>query len=134
MKGRIASLFLWGTLTLAGCGSSITTATTGTITLDGNPLPDAEVIFTPEGGGRPAVAETNAQGDFELIYTIGQLGAPPGKYVVRVRTATTTVNDAGKEVIVPEKVPAKYNDQSQLVCEVIQGDTNHFVLNLESTE
>ncbi|MEW4453884.1 carboxypeptidase-like regulatory domain-containing protein [Bremerella sp. JC817] len=134
MKRRCAQLFLLGIFAITGCGSGNTSATTGTVTLDGKPLPNAEVVFTPEGGGRPAVAETNEQGDFELIYTVGQSGAPPGKYVVRVRTATTMVNDKGKEVIVEEKVPRKYNDQTELVCEVIQGETNHFELDLKSDD
>ena len=134
MKLSASAYSLCALVLLLGCGSSNTQATTGTVTLDGEPLPDSEIIFTPEGGGRPAVAMTDASGNFELIYTVGQEGAPPGKYVARVQTSTTIYDADGEETIVEEKVPAKYNRNSTLTFEVKQGAANHFDIELESDE
>lgn len=119
---------------MLGCGSSGNQPTTGTVTLDGEPLVSAEIIFTPEDGGRPAVAETDSSGNFELIYKVGEMGAPPGKYVVRIQTSTTTYDEDGEETMIEEKLPAKYNRQSTLTCEVKAGEVNHFDLALDSQE
>ncbi|MEW4562717.1 carboxypeptidase-like regulatory domain-containing protein [Bremerella sp. JC770] len=134
MKLLASSCSLLAMTLLLGCGPSTTEATTGTVTLDGEPLPDAEIIFTPEEGGRPAVAETDSGGNFELIYTVGEKGAPPGKYVVRVQTSNTTYDAEGQEIIIEEKVPPKYNRHSTLVCEVKESGENHFELELKSED
>lgn len=105
---------------------------TGTITLDGQPLTDAEVVFTPQEGGRPAMATTDASGKYELIYTVNQRGAPPGKYIVRIRSARTETGENGQDVNIPEKVPAKYNQKSELAAEIQDGQSNQFNFDLES--
>lgn len=96
----------------------------GRVTLDGNPLPKAKVTFTPmdESGARPAAAITDNDGNYELKYSVQHNGAPPGKYQVQITTATTTSDDQGNDVEVPEKLPAKYNASTELVKEVQAGD------------
>lgn len=105
---------------------------TGTVSLDGQPLPNAEVVFTPTEGGRPASATTDEAGKYDLLYTINEKGAPAGKYLVRIRTATTTTGDDGRDVLSPEKVPAEYNRQSELTVEVKDGVSNQFDFDLKS--
>lgn len=116
---------------LLGCNSN-QEGVTGTVTLDGQPLPKAEVVFTPTEGGRPATAMTDASGKYDLVYTIDQTGAPPGEYVVRIRAARTETGEDGRDVMTPESVPAKYNEQSQLIVEVQEGASNQFDFDLES--
>jgi len=95
----------------------------GTVTLDGEGLPNATVEFTPAGdkGGRPSVAMTDDDGDYELKYSAAHAGAPPGKYTVRITTATTITDEQGNDVDVPETLPAKYNFNTELEEEVKAG-------------
>ena len=71
-------------LTQAGCGPTVTVK--GVVTLDGNPLPGATVLFVPEAGGagRPASGLSDDAGHFRLTtYRPGD-GAVPGTYRVVV--------------------------------------------------
>lgn len=123
---------LLATILLSGCNSSANEGVTGTITLDGQPLPDADVVFTPQEGGRPAMGTTDASGNFELVYTIHEKGAPAGSYIVRIRTSRTETGENGRDVNTPEKVPPKYNNRSELIAEIQDGANNHFDFKLES--
>ena len=68
----------------AGCSSDLPPLAplTGTITLDGKPFANGSLMFSPVAGGRPSVAETNAQGEFEALYQLGIPGAIIGKHSV----------------------------------------------------
>lgn len=105
-----ASLFV-------GCGGDLgLTPVTGTVTLDGKPLPNAEVVFRPEDG-RPSLGTTDDQGRFELRYSSDQMGAVQGKHKVSISTR----GDQSAESGVPELVPARYNAQTTLEQEVQAG-------------
>ncbi len=56
---------------LAGCGGDglQLVQVNGTVTLDGQPLVGAAVIFHPDGG-RPSVGETDSEGRYSLKYTV----------------------------------------------------------------
>jgi hypothetical protein len=83
---RVSSLTLaaGGLLFLAGCGGGTFPSVTGTVTLDGQPLSGAVVVFNPDGGGQVATGVTNSSGKF----TMGTLrqgdGVRPGKYRVTI--------------------------------------------------
>jgi len=70
-------------LALAGCGSGLVPVE-GTVLLDGQPLADAQVLFLPKSGGRPAAGKTDAQGKFKLMTDRPDDGAQPGEYEVGV--------------------------------------------------
>lgn len=76
-------------LLLAGCGSDLPPLAplTGTVTLDGKPYAKGSLMFSPLGGGRPSVAETNEQGEFEAMYQLGIPGAIIGKHSVMFEAA-----------------------------------------------
>lgn len=107
-----------------GCGGAASDDTpelgtvSGTVTLDGSPVPKATVTFKPEAGGRPSSGTTDDQGYYELQYSLNNNGAVPGKHTVRITTATTITNEAGEDTDVPEKIPAKYNSETELTEEV----------------
>ncbi|MGE3818462.1 MAG: carboxypeptidase-like regulatory domain-containing protein [Isosphaeraceae bacterium] len=86
-----ASLWITGALVgcLAGCGGSEVelVSVTGTITLNGEPLPNAEVCFTPDPSQKfheSAMDVTGPQGNYKLK-TGDAFGIQPGKYTVHVR-------------------------------------------------
>ncbi|MBN2294998.1 MAG: hypothetical protein JXM70_21395 [Pirellulales bacterium] len=55
----------------------------GRVTLDGRPVTDAAVAFTPVGGGPMATGNTDAQGLFEL-QTTNKPGAVVGEHRVTI--------------------------------------------------
>ena len=130
-------LALFGLLSMAvalvGCGGSGDTpelgTVEGTVTLDGKPLANATVTFIPQDTEqrRPSNAQTNESGEFELKYSREHDGAPPGKYLVEIRTGGGEDDD-----VVKESVPANYNTNSELVRDVKSGH-NEFEFKLESS-
>jgi hypothetical protein len=77
-------------LGVLGCGGSVggpkPVKVKGTVTLDGQPLPDATVTFLPtnKDEGKQATGMTNSQGSFELTTYSTADGAIPGEYSVVV--------------------------------------------------
>jgi hypothetical protein len=110
-------------LLVAGCGSRNDLAkVSGKVTLKGQPLEGATVEFQPTAkGASPSSAVTDAHGRYELMYTFETPGAIPGEHVVSIRTAGTYFDEQGNELERPERVPAKYNDQTGLKRSVEPG-------------
>ncbi len=95
----------------------------GVVTLDGQPLPNAIVYFSPDGGGRVSQDMTDANGEFDLVYIGSTLGAKTGPHSVRITTAYDGFDEAsGQTVERPELVPKRYNGtQTELKAEVKPG-------------
>jgi len=145
---RTLYLFLGLVISVAISGCDLSTPSTprisgplvpvkGTVMLDGEPLPNADVSFIPDGKSDKSViaatAKTDSSGKYQLR-TDGKLGAPAGRYrVVVERWATPDgapfredpengmdmeqARMAGK---VKQSVPEKYSDilKTQLSAEV----------------
>ena len=75
--------------TFTGCGyrRPAQVKTTGTVTLDGEPVANAALMFIPDSG-RPASGNTNTNGEFQVSSFGGNDGLPAGNYRV---TATRLV-------------------------------------------
>jgi hypothetical protein len=70
---------------LTGCSKSGTVRVEGIVTLDNQPVPEATVLFIPEGGtGQPAHGMTDENGKFQLTTFKENDGALPGAYKVTV--------------------------------------------------
>jgi len=97
MPGRYLSL---GALALAlvlafsGCSKKSMNKVEGKVTLDGQPLDGATVIFEPASeDGRPASGLTGSDGVFHLTtYTTGD-GAVPGDYKVLIKKSDTSMTE-----------------------------------------
>lgn len=93
----------------------------GTVTLDGKPLPEANIAFTPVDGGRTSMAVTDSEGKYELKYTTDAKGAKIGEHHVRVSTFQQGGDEPDSPKGVPEKVPAKYQKSGTIKEEVTAG-------------
>lgn len=132
---------LWGVvftflaISCTGCyrGPKIATVR-GTVTLDGEPLAHAAVVFNPEKG-RPAGATTNEDGEFALNFTQGRSGALIGEHRVIITTRRDPWKDADghPQPGSGERLPAKYNTESTLTFTVEAGKTNIADFDLESS-
>jgi hypothetical protein len=80
---RSAAAVLGGCLVLAGSGCGGPVTVTGRVTLDGQPVENAQVFFRPLDGGPGAGAVTDAEGRFRLEGTKAD-GLLPGEYKVTV--------------------------------------------------
>lgn len=98
----------------------------GEVKMDGKPLPGATVVFIPQAGGRPAVAETDANGNYTLEFSGGREGTIPGVNKVEITTyRRAEVDDTGKPIPgSPEKVPVEYNQSTKLTFDVEKGKKN----------
>ncbi|MHC4400048.1 MAG: DUF1559 family PulG-like putative transporter [Planctomycetota bacterium] len=94
----------------------------GTVTLHGEPLSNALVTFQPEHA-RPSYGRTDLEGWYELVFTAGNKGAKIGKHRVSISTKAEGDPDADPPIpSFPEKVPAKYNRNTELTADVGDGD------------
>ncbi|NCY03470.1 MAG: carboxypeptidase regulatory-like domain-containing protein [Planctomycetia bacterium] len=102
---------------VAGCGragSPPLGIVSGVVTLDGVPLPDATVLFTPLGPGRTSRGCTDAAGRYELSYLRELRGANVDRHVVRITTASEDRRG-------PERLPPRYHVRTELEATVVAG-------------
>src|SRR5688572_3766102 len=134
MKSCRISIAILCAVAWSGCGSSgpQLARVSGTVKMDGAPLKDAFVTFTPEQAGRPSFGGTDANGYYDLVYTDTKKGALPGQHTVKVSTHQGANPDAGTKAQ-PERVPAKYNSKSELKKKVEPG-SNTIDIEISSTD
>jgi hypothetical protein len=112
---------------LSGCGKSYKTVpVSGLVTLDGDPLPNATVMFIPEAEGSSkaalpsSTATTGEDGRYSLVLTVAgktKPGAVVGKHKVFITLgAPGSSNDA--QPTFHQQLPQRYNRKSELECEV----------------
>lgn len=119
-------------LSLSGCGGGSSAGTPelfevhGTVTLDGKPLKDAQVLFTAENKA-PTSGRTDENGHYVIQYNDEVNGAYPGKNVVRINIGLSFDEDPDAEDVEEEEemamknLPAKYNSMTTLKVDVKEG-------------
>lgn len=103
-------------LSLVGCGSAEGLGqVTGVVKLDGEPLVDASVEFTPlDGKGLTSYGRTDKSGYYYMMATRMDKGAAVGRNKVKISTYEVIDNSHS----VAERVPTKYNSASELEVDV----------------
>jgi len=123
------------TVCLIGCGGTGEDlgSVTGTITLNGKPLPGVVVEYSPTGGsGSMAMGLTDESGHYEMMFSMNQKGASLGNNKVTISTSDAGLPGADGETI-KEIVPAEYNSNSTLEATVTAG-ANVIDFKLESSD
>ncbi len=125
-------------LSLPGCGGAQATIdrqpVSGKITLDGTPLDQGAIRFEPFADTKPrTTAGSPIQNGNYDIPKAG--GLPPGKYMVSITSSEAgpplptdpaeAMNAAGKMQPKPERIPARYNQNTELVVEIKSGSNQH---------
>ncbi|MBI1311182.1 carboxypeptidase regulatory-like domain-containing protein [bacterium] len=119
-------------VTLAGCGGGPDVGSvSGVVTLDGKPLSEASILFTPVEGGRASAATSDAQGNYQLQYTQAIDGALIGEHIVTIATGGEYYDKDGNEHEREELVPDFYNNSREYKQTVAAG-SNTIDLKLSS--
>lgn len=149
----LALLLIGLTLQSAGCNYTTSEADyaslglvqiSGTVTLDGNPLPNAAVYFHNRAERIYSYGVTDANGRYSLRFDSKVMGVMPGPKEVEITTAknpaapvTDGPGGSGAEgdeeesnedsgVVAPaksaEQVPARYNTKTELKFDVVGSD------------
>jgi len=124
--------FAWPPL-LTGCGGSRSDLgpVRGNIKLDGQPLADALVEFIPQGErGVVSLGRTDTGGNYEMMATRTARGASRGLNKVRI-TTYDILDLGGKQKVVRERVPTKYNSATELTV-TVESRSNLFNFDLNS--
>ncbi|HWL09832.1 MAG TPA: carboxypeptidase-like regulatory domain-containing protein [Planctomicrobium sp.] len=90
----------------------------GTVTLNGQPLPKASIAFNPLQKGDSSYGTTNDQGQYTLMFSGNQPGAIVGEHQVQITTGGEYTDRDGTMKEVKEVLPGKYNSQSTLTADV----------------
>jgi hypothetical protein len=143
MAARALLLLSLVTLVFAGgCGSETLAPVSGTVTLNGKPLAGAIVSFTPmvprKGVEAPlgSSGKTNDQGHYSLETNAGRKGALVAKHKVAISVVQA---EAGNSDARPprggwpmkDRIPTKYNENTELEFEVPSGGTDKADFNLK---
>ncbi len=84
---RVMSFLLLGFAAFAvgGCGAKLPPLGTvsGVVTQGGKPVEGVSIEFVPDGGGRPSMAVTDAEGKYKTMYLPDAPGALVGKHTIR---------------------------------------------------
>ena len=98
----------------ASCSSESTLVTiSGSVTLDGTPLPDGDILFTPADPQFGTEAAKIKDGAY-------QAAVRPGHSKVQIRASRPVPGKKGPmgEQLIEDYIPSKYNDQSNLSIDV----------------
>jgi len=127
MIGRHPLAFLVGlAFVVAGCGQSGPNLglVRGVVTLDGKPVANGSIHFTPVAGGRGSHARADVNGRYSLEFLPGRPGATVGTHRVSISTADEFGNS--------EIVPVRYNRETELEA-TVQFGTNAIDFKLKTS-
>jgi hypothetical protein len=121
MKRLVAICF--SLLCVSGCGGDRPPlgSLTGTVTLDGKPVPYGGLMFLPIDGGRASIGGTNEKGEFKAMYVRGVPGAIIGKH--RVTFDEGSAEEKKEDEFKPYAPPANNFNISPTEIEVVAGGT-----------
>ncbi len=126
MLWRSSSLFcilsLMLLLAVTGCGGDALNrgSVGGKVTLDGTPVAQGTVIFTPVDGTKGPIAMAQiVNGE----YSIDKDAPVVGKHLVKIQGfRDTDKKDELGRVVGEQFIPAKYNDNTTLKVDIAQGE------------
>ena len=108
-------------LSAASCSSENTLITIGgSVTLEGAPLPDGDILFTPADPQFGSEAAKIKDG----VY---QAKVRPGQCKVQIRASRPVPGKKGPmgEQLIEDYIPSKYNDQSDISIDVTKSQSKH---------
>ena len=132
-------ILLAGLLVGGGCSKrpkNFSRSVTGKVTLGGEPLVGATIVFTPIAEGSSSMGRTDDQGRYDLIWAQQRgkpiKGAAIGEHTVKISTFQDAEPDANPPVQgQAEKVPHKYRQDGGYPQVTVQKGSNVIDIPLE---
>ncbi len=111
---------------VVGCGGGIELGTvTGTVTIDGKPVPNAMITFFPEFSGSTSYGVTDKNGKYSLMFTDQDRGAMIGSFRVSITTKKRSKDEMPDDGSVTEvdfvEIPKQYRAEKAHTAEVKRG-------------
>jgi hypothetical protein len=112
---------------LAGCGGGPEIGdVTGTVRVNGQPLPYAYVVFQPvDPPGAYGSAYTDKDGRYRLQFSPSRHGAPVGRHQVSIRPAGRDELPGDAPPSARVRLPERFNSASELFRDVKPGENVH---------
>ena len=145
--GRLFPLLAAAPLLFAGCGGPHEiprVAVTGTVTVDGTPLPKGKIVFTPAEGNASLIATAQVVGGrFEAPESFGPIpgmqrveitSTDDGGYAPDDEAAMERWVAEGRKPIKVVRIPPQYQKDGKLKAEVKTDGSNEFQFELVSSE
>lgn len=127
-RARAAWIAVCGLVLVAalGCGEGGNTAlVTGTVTLDGQPIPTGTMLFVPVDGQSPTAGGEIKDGHYSarVPITVMKISISAPRVVGTKKIYDTP--DSPEMPITEEALPARYNEETELRLEVKPGTNQH---------
>jgi hypothetical protein len=119
-------------LLIAGCGQGNRAAVSGMVTLDGKPIEQGAITFFPAPGNKgPSAGGTITNGRYDVASAKGVAIGANKVMISSVQPTGRKIPSAGTNYDERlEAVPAKYNNETTLTCDVQPGK-NEFNFELQ---
>jgi hypothetical protein len=118
LRNVLGAVALAALLTLAGCGDPAMPTVSGTIKVDGQPVEEGAIRFTPADGMTQTTGGEIKNGKYSVRVPVGtmkvSISAPK---VVGKKKIYNTPNSPVMPITV-EAIPARYNEKTELTLEV----------------
>lgn len=96
----------------------------GAVRFGGEPLPGAIVLFENPENGTFSYARTDQAGRYSLMFDSVQAGVTKGRKTVRIKTSGSLGEDDAGARSGAERIPSRYNAESQLTVDVTGDSTS----------
>ncbi len=108
-------------LALAGCGDSGTAEVSGTVTVDGTPVEEGKIGFSPVDGKTTTAGGDIKKGLYSVQVPVGTMKVSISVPKVVGMKKLYPTPDSPSMPVTKESLPAKYNFDTQLQLEVKPG-------------
>lgn len=135
----LAGIWL-GVISLAGCSGPsgpVTVNVSGTVTLDGEPVPNGEVMLLDPARQSPTYAGKITNGKFSFRTTPGRkqvsVTSPKEEEGQQGAVGGIEGDPVGPEnpaIVITERIPERYNEKTELEIEVLPSGSNTIPLDL----
>jgi hypothetical protein len=113
----------------AGCGRDGTATVRGSVRLAGQPVANGSILFVPVDGMTPTAGAVIRNGEYSTRVPIARMRVEVRASKVVGKQKEFDLPDSPMTDILVETIPAKYNQKSQQVIDVVSG-TNEFSLDI----
>lgn len=108
-----------------GCSEPTTGTITGMVLIDGKPAETGAVTLIPVSRkGRTAGSEI-IDGRYSAVASLGEMRVEIRVPVVVGQKKLYDAPDSPVRPLMEERLPPRYNDQSELTVEIVPGETEH---------